>query len=73
LASACEPAANPYPENTRADFMALCRMGAEPCDCAWDKITKAMTHDDYQNALKTLETRGTMDPRIVSASLACRP
>lgn len=73
VAACSAPTPNPYPESTKSTFMSQCGMGLKPCACAWDAIIRAMTHDEYQAALQALETRGVMDPRIVQASLACRP
>lgn len=67
-----ERAPNPYPTKARADFDTMCRFGREPCQCAWDKITRAMTYEEYREALDAFETRGVMDPRIVRASVDCR-
>jgi hypothetical protein len=74
IIAACQAApAHPYPDEAREAFFAMCRMGEEPCDCAWTKITRAMTHAEYQQALDTMEAKGVMDPRVVQASLQCRP
>jgi hypothetical protein len=74
LIAACQPATpHPYPDEAREAFFAMCRMGDEACDCAWGQITVAMTHAEYQQALDTMEAKGVMDPRVVQASIQCRP
>lgn len=70
--TACQQAApNPFPEATRAEFYKICRREAPKCDCAWDTITRSMTADEYNAALKSFEKTGVMDRRIVRASVDC--
>lgn len=69
--ASCGAPPHPYPPETRAAFAKICQYEPRKCDCAWDKITRAMTYEDYVAALDDFESRGVMDRRIVMASVEC--
>ena len=61
----------PFPASAAAQFHRSCPVGDEVCDCTWDQITREMNYDDYQKAVETFRTDGTMDPRITRARTHC--
>lgn len=69
--AACQRPPHPYPPEARAGFDNFCKYEARKCDCAWDKITRAMTFEEYVAAIDDFESRGVMDRRIVMASVDC--
>lgn len=71
LSGCGEAPAHPYPAVAQAQFHASCPQGDPVCVCTWDQITRAMTYEDYQAALETFRTDGTMDPRITRARTHC--
>lgn len=71
LAACGEPAPNAYPAEARAHFDTTCPPDSEVCACTWDKITRTMTHEEYQAALTRMRERGNMEPRITRARGAC--
>lgn len=71
LLAGCGAAPNDYPEGARAAFARSCPTGEALCDCTWDKITRAMTHEAYAIALDRYQQDGLMDPRITRARTAC--
>ena len=72
LLAACGSAEpNEYPANARAAFARSCPTGDPMCDCTWDKVTRSMTHEEYDAALKRYRSEGLMDPRIARARTEC--
>lgn len=69
--AACERAPNPYPERAAAAFHRTCPVSDPVCACTWDRITRAMTAEDYERALARFRSEGLMDPRITQARTAC--
>jgi hypothetical protein len=67
-----EKPVNPFPEQDRASFMAVCSADAAFCTCSWDKITREFTAEEWASAKATLDTTGHPDPRIVVISSHCR-
>ncbi|NWG52338.1 MAG: hypothetical protein HXY28_01320 [Hydrogenophilaceae bacterium] len=66
------PAPNPYPAQAKATFNEGCPAGDPVCDCTWDNITRAMTYEDYREAMRTSLRDGLLDPRLAQASAACK-
>ena len=72
LTSGCgQPPPHPYPAAAEAQFHVSCPAGDPVCECTWDQITRTMTYEDYQAAVETFRTDGTMDPRITRARTHC--
>jgi hypothetical protein len=71
LAGCSEPPPNPYPESARATFNASCPADNPVCACTWDKITRAMTYDDYEAALAHFRESGQMDTHVTRARTQC--
>lgn len=68
---ACERAANDFPPRAQAMFHRSCPASDPVCACTWDKITRAMTAEQYNEALTRFRAEGLMDPRITQARTAC--
>ncbi len=72
LLTACgEPAPNSFPESALARFEQSCPPASEVCVCTWGKITRAMTHEEYEAALSRFRETGRMDPRVTRARTQC--
>lgn len=71
LASCGEPAPNPYPESARQRFAMSCPPESAVCTCTWDKITRTLTHEEYEEALARFRDTGLMDPRVTRARTQC--
>ena len=71
LAGCAQPAANPYPESAQTRFEASCPSESEVCVCTWDKITRAMTFEEYEAALEQFRETGQMETRITRARTQC--
>lgn len=65
------PAANPYPESARVRFEASCPSESAACVCTWDRITRTMTHEEYEAALTRFRETGLMEPRVTRARAQC--
>ena len=63
--------ANDYPATARAVFDRSCPTGEPKCDCAWDKITRTMTYEEYEVAMERFVVEGLMDPRLTAARQEC--
>ena len=70
-AGCTKPEPHPYPAAAQAQFNASCPANDAVCVCTWDQVTRSMTYEDYQAALETFRTDGTMDPRITRARTHC--
>jgi len=69
---ACGQAApHPYPESARMSFEASCPPNSAVCACTWDRITRTMTHEEYEAALERFREDGLMEPRITRARTQC--
>lgn len=66
-----EGAPHEFPESARAQFSGSCPSSDPVCVCTWDKITRAMTYEDYQAVLQRYQSQGLMDPRITHARTVC--
>lgn len=72
LAAACgESAPNPYPDSARTHFEASCPSTSAVCTCTWDRITRAVTYEDYEAAITRFRDTGLMDPRLTRARTQC--
>jgi hypothetical protein len=71
LLAGCGAAPNEFPESARATFAKSCPVGEPKCDCAWDKITRSMTHPEYEAAMERFAREGLMDPRLTAARTEC--
>ena len=70
--TACGPGApNPYPEAARASFEQSCPPESAVCACTWDRITRALTYEEYEATLETFRTDGRMDPRVTRVRTTC--
>ncbi len=66
-----ERAPNPFPEAAQARFEASCPSESAVCRCTWDKITRAVTYDEYEAAIARFRETGNMDPRLTRARTQC--
>jgi len=72
LVAGCgEKAAHPYPAEAQEVFARSCPMTEPKCVCAWDKITRSMTHPEYEAAMERFAREGLMDPRLTVARSEC--
>lgn len=72
ILSACgQSAPNPYPEEARTRFEASCPPESAVCVCTWDKLTRAMTYEEYEAALARFRETGNMEPRVTRARTKC--
>ena len=71
LAACGEPAPNPFPDSAHVRFDQSCPPASEVCVCTWDKITRVMTHEEYEAALTRFRETGRMDPRVTRARTQC--
>jgi len=72
LAAGCgQRAPNPYPESARMQFEASCPADSGLCTCTWDRITRTMTHEEYEAALARYREDGLMEPKITRARTQC--
>lgn len=71
LVACGEPAPNPYPASAQTRFEASCPPESAVCSCTWDKITRTLTHEEYEAALERFRESGLMDPRITRARTQC--
>ncbi|MBL8548654.1 MAG: hypothetical protein JNJ73_01620 [Hyphomonadaceae bacterium] len=69
--AACSAEPHPYPDAARRAFTRTCTAGDAICECMWEKITRAMPHEDYKAALERYEEEGLMEPRIARARTEC--
>jgi hypothetical protein len=66
-----EAAPNPYPESARMSFEASCPPTDAVCACMWDRITRTMTHEEYEAALARYREDGLMEPDVSRARTQC--
>ncbi len=66
-----EGAPHPYPASARAQFGATCPSSDPVCVCTWDKITREMTYEEYQEAVARFRSQGLMDHHITHARTVC--
>jgi hypothetical protein len=66
-----QAAPNPYPESARMRFEASCPPDSEVCRCTWDRITRTLTHEEYEEALARFRETGLMEPRVTRARTQC--
>jgi hypothetical protein len=72
LLGACgQSAPNVYPAEARARFEMSCPADNEVCVCTWDKITRALSYEEYEAALERFRVQGSMDPRVTRARTQC--
>ncbi len=64
-------APNPYPAGAQAQFHASCPANDPVCTCEWDQITRTLTYEQYNAAIETFRSEGTMDPHITRAKTHC--
>jgi len=70
--TACgQGAPNPYPEAARARFEVSCPSDSAVCTCTWDRLTRTLTHEEYEAALARFRETGNMDPRVTRARTYC--
>lgn len=66
-----QSAAHEFPASARARFEQSCPAGDPVCECTWDHVTRAMTHEEYEAALERYNSEGLMDPRVTRARTYC--
>jgi hypothetical protein len=71
LAACGERAPNPYPQSARERFDLSCPPASAVCVCTWDKITRSLTHEEYEAALARFRETGLMDTRVTRARTQC--
>lgn len=71
LAACGQSAPNPYPEEARARFEASCPPESAVCACTWDRLTRAMTYEEYEAALARFRETGNMEPKVTRARTTC--
>jgi hypothetical protein len=71
LAACGEGAPNPYPDAARARFEVSCPSDSAVCVCTWERITRTLTHEEYEAALARFRETGLMEPRITRARTKC--
>ncbi len=71
LAACGQGAPHEYPEAARTQFERSCPPESEVCSCTWDRITRALTYEEYEAAVERMRTEGLMDPRVTSARTWC--
>ncbi len=72
LAGCGQGAPNPYPESARVSFNATCPADEPFCTCFWDRVTRTMTHEEYEAAMQRYSETGLMEPKVTRARLQCR-
>lgn len=70
-AASCGGAPNEYPDALRAEFAHGCPLTDSVCACTWDNITRAMTADEYRDAIARFRREGLMDPKLTHARTVC--
>ena len=71
LGACSAPPAHEFPEASRTAFHRTCPETDPHCACAWDAITRSMTHEDYEAAMARFAKEGRMDHRLTAARAAC--
>lgn len=71
LVACGQGAPNAYPAEAKAHFDTTCPPESEVCACTWDRVTRTMTHEEYQAALTRMREQGLMDPRVTRARTWC--
>ncbi len=73
ILAACggESPPNPYPQSALERFSMSCPPESAVCTCTWDKITRTVTHEEYEAALARFRETGLMEPRITRARTQC--
>jgi hypothetical protein len=72
MLTACgERAPNAFPQSAREQFNMSCPPESAVCTCTWDKITRTLTHEEYEAALARFRDDGLMDPRVTRARTQC--
>jgi hypothetical protein len=71
LAGCGQSAAHDYPASARARFEQSCPASDPVCACTWERITRTLSHEEYQAALERYRLEGLMDPRVTRARTAC--
>ena len=66
-----EGAPHQYPASAQAQFNATCPASDPVCVCTWDKITREMTYEEYQEAVTRFRRQGLMDHHITHARTVC--
>lgn len=62
---------NAYPAEAKAEFDASCPPESEVCACTWNRVTRALTYEEYEAALERMRREGLMDPRVTHARTWC--
>lgn len=71
VAGCGEAAPHVYPDSARERFDMSCPPEGAACACTWDKITRAMPYEEYEDALARFRETGMMDPRVTRARTQC--
>lgn len=61
-----------YPPEAQVAFHQECPADNPVCVCTWDRIIRALPHEEYEAALERFRAEGVMDPRVTRASTKCR-
>ncbi|MGD9966590.1 MAG: hypothetical protein AB7T59_08735 [Hyphomonadaceae bacterium] len=62
---------NVFPESAHERFNMSCPQESAACVCTWDRITRALTYEEYEAALARFSETGLMDTRITRAKTQC--
>jgi hypothetical protein len=71
LAACGEAEPHPYPAAAQTRFEASCPSTSAVCRCTWERITVAVTHEEYEAAMARFRAEGLMDPRLTRARTQC--
>lgn len=69
--AACEREPYDYPQSAETAFHRSCPAEDAVCACTWDRITRALAPEEYEEALARFKREGIMDHRIAAARTEC--
>lgn len=62
---------NVFPQSARMRFNMSCPPENAACVCTWERITRAVTYEEYEAALTRFRETGLMDTRLTRAKTQC--
>lgn len=72
LVASCGPGdPHDYPARHQAAFHRSCPANDSVCACTWERITRTIPPDEYEDSLARFRDEGLMDPRITRARTEC--